>query len=328
MLQTFREQIAVEKLTEAAFVSKCPPQKLANTAPIGYGGCTIAIAVHAACLTVPRSFNVFVVSGSFLGPAQTDRRLHCDAERVRDTRSFATRRVRVFQLHGNGAQRACATILVDFHAREPPLLTYGLPIPPCYGKDANDRNSSLPTSTILEQAEKSGLITAAAVAGFKTMHNMLDNYFETNHCLAGVSGQNALGLAKEAVTSLDHLPVQDKVSAEWTRSREQLVTHEEKTAALGFTMDAGLSFLPLTFEHMYLDDASACSTLEFSLRIIVSDVDISQWCLRERKTIAAAAGRTYSESRLWQDGGLVAIMTQTSILRPLAFASEKPKSTL
>lgn len=81
-------------------------------------------------------------------------------------------------------------------------------------------------------------------------------------------------------------------------------------------MDQALSFLPLNHDHKGFDDSSACSTLDFALRVFVPDVRIEEWHLRERKTISAGVGRTYSESRLWRkDGELVCIMTQTCILR-------------
>lgn len=53
------------------------------------------------------------------------------------------------------------------------------------------------------------------------------------------------------------------------------------------------------------------------MRLFVPDVDLSGWHLRERNTLAAAVGRQYSESRMWdQQGNLVASMTQQLTLRP------------
>ena len=83
-------------------------------------------------------------------------------------------------------------------------------------------------------------------------------------------------------------------------------------------MDGALSFLPLAHNAMFLDDAGACSSLEFAFRLFDTDLDLTRWHLREMKTVTGGNGRTYSESRLWDsEGNMVANMTQQSILRPL-----------
>ena len=149
------------------------------------------------------------------------------------------------------------------------------------------------------------------------MFHMLLSFFETRPCIGGVSGQNLAGAAKHVETTQDHLPITSKVSAEWQRATQPLPNQDEQAAALAFLMDGGLSFLPLIHDHRFLEDAGACSSLDFALRIFVPVININQWHLKERKVIAADAGRTYSESRLWnQNGGMVASMTQQCILRP------------
>lgn len=81
-------------------------------------------------------------------------------------------------------------------------------------------------------------------------------------------------------------------------------------------MDGGLSTLPLTFDHMFLEDAGACSTLDFALRIFSNDVRFDQWHLREMRTHTGGNGRTYSEGTLWDEkGNMVCSMTQQNILR-------------
>ena len=58
----------------------------------------------------------------------------------------------------------------------------------------------------------------------------------------------------------------------------------------------------------------------FALGVVrpAGEVDLGRWHFRERKTVGAAAGRTYGEGRLWdEEGRLVAVETQACILRPL-----------
>jgi acyl-CoA thioesterase len=82
-------------------------------------------------------------------------------------------------------------------------------------------------------------------------------------------------------------------------------------------MDGFLSFLPLAHNRMFLDDAAACSSLDFALRLFVVDLKVDDWNLREMKTVCGGNGRTYTEGRLWdQQGKLIASMTQQAVLRP------------
>ena len=118
------------------------------------------------------------------------------------------------------------------------------------------------------------------------------------------------------------------------RALHPLVSQGENMAALGFNMDGGLSFLPLIHggEGKFLDDVGACSSLDFSMRIFQSGeekMEMDKWKLKERRTIAAAGGRTYSEGRLWDERGMiVASMTQVCILRPKAQAQMKTAGKL
>lgn len=136
-------------------------------------------------------------------------------------------------------------------------------------------------------------------------------------CTAGVSGQNLMGLAKDLKTTQEDRAITDRTSAEWVRMRMKLATEAENCGALAFLMDGALSFLPLNLDHKDFADVSACSTLDFALRVMRPGIDMREWHLRERKTIAAAVGRSYAESRLWNEqGDMICVMTQSCIVRP------------
>jgi acyl-CoA thioesterase len=107
----------------------------------------------------------------------------------------------------------------------------------------------------------------------------------------------------------------------------QLPNEMENVACLAFLMDGAIAFAPLSFSGMFLDDSAATSSLEFSLRLFRrgSELDLGgKWWLREIGTVVGAEGRTYSEGRLFDEGGVcVASMTQQSICRPKGKKGEK-----
>lgn len=314
MASTLADQLAIEQTGPGQFTSKALPKRMGNAMPIAYGGCTAGIATRAACATVPEQFSLYSLVGHFLGPASTTEKLVCTVHATRDTKTFATRRVVVSQRRPDSGQlRACMEILADFHVEEPALLAYSAPPSiPFRGPGES------PTARELAQEAVARGLAGSDVAEKNTvMFSMMEQFFETRTCAEGLTGQNVLGLLRTQPTDQDDLPLTERSSGDWAKTKEALTSAGEKAAALSFLMDGGLSFLPLWHEHLWFDDAGACSTLDFALRLFTPDVDLSNWHLRERKTIAAGFGRSYSEGRLWDERrNLVACMTQQCILRP------------
>lgn len=327
MLPVFRDQIAVEQLDKDVFVTQLPPLQLGNILPIAYGGCTIAAAINAACQTVDPRYHVYSLLGSFLGPTRTDRKVVCRVTRTRDTKTFASRLVFAVQKQDDGSERACAQIFLDFHVKEPSLLSYHPPRPEKYGSDPLDRDYALPASDIIENASQDRRITPEQARNWRERFRAIHTYFQSHMCLASVSAQNAISIDREATTTQDHLPVYERTNAQWWRLQEPLSTPAGNLAALGFLMDGGLSFLPLYLSKLNLEDSAACSTLDFSLRLMLPQIDLGSWHLREERTTAASGGRTYSGAKLWNSAGnMAAIMTQFCICRPLAAtAAPAPK---
>lgn len=77
------------------FESINKPEKMGNLADVAYGGNTLAVAVNAALQTIPSAFFLYSALGNYLGPAFTDRTLHCKVRDVRTSKTFATRHVEV-----------------------------------------------------------------------------------------------------------------------------------------------------------------------------------------------------------------------------------------
>ncbi|KAI2464237.1 thioesterase-like superfamily-domain-containing protein [Annulohypoxylon bovei var. microspora] len=312
MASALAEQIGVVETHPREFLSKTFPVKMGNSMPIAYGGCTVAVAVSAACSTVPPSFSPYSIFGHFHGPASTEQKLYCSVEDIRNTRTFATRRVQVKQKQPNGNFRTCLELLADFHTPEPLILQYSAP-PTATWPKPDDCPS---VAGHVEALRVRGEVTLAQVTEFTRAMGAHLDFFETRACLNGVASQNLSGTAKEIITTQENLPISSKTYAEWQRAKNTLQLPTENFAALAFLMDGALSFVPLTHNHLWFDDVAACSTLDFALRIFAPSVKMENWHLKERSTSRAGSGRTYSEGRLWDvEGNLVASMTQQSILR-------------
>jgi acyl-CoA thioesterase len=225
----------------------------------------------------------------------------------------------ISQMQKNKTTRICVIILADFHKAEPSsLFVYSTP---------PDRSYPTPEDCMSPQQigrkmVQDGIILEGCLARHQTLLELMARFFEIRQPSVGVFATNLNGLAGSRPTAQNHLPLTAKTSADWFRCREPLTETSDHYAGLAFMMDAYLSFSPLAHSGLSLDDAGACSSLDFALRIFGRDWDLNTWNFRELKTIAGDDGRTYSEARLWnQSRKLVASMTQQCILRPKQKAS-------
>ena len=326
MAQTVAEQTAVIPLTATDFESTCNPARIGNTANIAYGGCASAFAVKAAFETLPTGpirYHLYSVLGNYLGPALTDRKLRCHVRDVRTTRSFATRQLEVWQEKDGGEGKRVVMILtVDFHAEEDALLVYSAKP----DLDSQGVESASSTAEHRDRMVKNGTASQKQADVHVVQFGLMTRFFEMRPHPESLGGQNLNGVVKKARTSQDGRSLTDKRSWDWIRVRQehQLKGEADHLAALAFYMDGALSFTPLTHNHMFLDDAAACSTLECAFRIFRSGIDFHEWHFRETKTLVGAEGRTFSEGRLWDmQGNLVASMSQQSILRPKKGVKQK-----
>jgi len=293
------------------------PERMGNTAPIAYGGCTLGVGVKAACLSVGPKYRLYSVLGNYLGPALIDRKLQCSVRAIRDTRTFVTRFVEVSQIQDDGSKRLCMTFIADFQLPEKAaLLTYSKPlsmpkIPIEALPTAHDHNQKM---------VESGVLSPQVLKEHDRIFPLLTRFYEVLLVPDSVMAQNLKGLAKQVKTTQDSQPLHEKITADVFRLKSSAVatTHAENMAAFAFMADAALSFLPLSHNHMFMDDAGACASLDFALRLFRNDVDVNAWTRREAWTSVGADGRTYSEWQFWDESGenLTASMTQQSIMRP------------
>ncbi|OQE47001.1 hypothetical protein PENCOP_c001G02225 [Penicillium coprophilum] len=317
MATTLADHISQEKIDDH-YVSTHLPQRMGNAAPIAYGGYAIALAIHAACKTVPSGFHLHSAFGHYLRAVSTEAKLICTPVQLRQSKSFVSYRVAVEQKHpSTGKRLLCMELLADFHRDEPSLLTFsGQPT-----RSYTHWRDCVPWDRLMEDWLKAGKIAEPQFKAFNTLFGLSRSLYEGRPCPEGITTQNLMGMAKTVETSQEALPPTEKSSADWIRVKHALQTEGEQMASLAFIMDGVLSFLPLTHNHLSFEDAGACSSLDFALRVFTPP-KMNDWHLREIINHRAGHGRTYSESKLWDEAGnLVASMTQQSILRVPAKAA-------
>ncbi|KAL8790021.1 MAG: hypothetical protein Q9195_006570 [Heterodermia aff. obscurata] len=328
MATTITDLLSVREISPMHFESIFFPEKMGNTANQAYGGNTLAVAVNAALQTVPSNFNLYTAMGNFLGPALVDRTLHCFVRSLRTTKTFATRLVEVSQIRDDGQSRLCLFMTADFHVQEPhTLLTYSHPPAAKVSEVQHSPTAEENLHALLER----GTINEADAKIHRQLFQLEERLLERRLCPESVMTQNFAGAARKGtVTTQDHLPLHDKTSSDYFRVKHHLDTPAEHVAALAFVMDMGISFLPLVHSGTSLTEAGVQSSLDFALRVFVNGgkegVDLNKWNFREISTVTGGEGRTYTESRVWDEKGrMVCNMTQQSILRPKMQVGGKAK---
>jgi len=306
--------IGVKPIGDNRYESVRNPQRMGNSANISFGGFTLGIAANVAHQSIPDNYRMYSMSGNFLGGALTDRKLFCTFKELRRTRTFITRSVEAFQKQDNGSERICLVSVVDFHVIEPQSFM-------TYSATPRLEYTSVEASPHIDECRRTlvdqGTIDQDLADLHQKQFSALTDVFDVKYPPESVCGQNLQGMVKGLKTTQHHLPIAARTAADWVKCKSEIRTPAQQAYCLAFMMDASISFLPLTLDSLPLDAAGACSTLDFALRLLTPDLDLNEWHLREWKTFAARAARTYSEGALWDnDGNMVASMTQTSILRP------------
>ena len=322
---TLNELLQLRKLSDNEFETVYFPIRMGNASAIAYGGCSLGVAAAAACQTVPSTYRVYSLLGNFLGPALTDRNFQCSVKRVRDTRTFATRHVEVSQVQDDGKKRPCLFMTLDFQTREPAVLMSFSAVPSGPFKHWSEEKTPAEwRAKFLEE----GKLDRKGVAVHEMAMSVHEKLFEQRNCESGYSAQVLNGIAKHLPTDQDSLPLTERSSRQWVKSATHL-SITEQIGGLALFMDGALSFVPLLHDHKWLDDAGACSSLDFAMRVFESGVDFNQWHLHEMKTVVGAEGRTFSEAKLWDERGkMVANMSQQSIMRPKPDRGGKGKASL
>jgi len=122
--------LGLEQREPDVFVGQTP----ATTQQRIFGGQVAGQALMAAGLTVPSDRAVHSLHSYFLRPGDPHEEIRYAVERLRDGRSFTTRRVVAWQTRG-GADVAIFTLAADYTAGERALVQHALPKPDVPGPD-------------------------------------------------------------------------------------------------------------------------------------------------------------------------------------------------
>ncbi|PWN49804.1 Thioesterase/thiol ester dehydrase-isomerase [Violaceomyces palustris] len=354
--RTFLDLIRLRRVEGDAadvFRSVNRPEKMGNLGPIAYGGCVIALVIASAYQTVKEEegFKLYSFLGNFLGPTRTDREVNLKVTRLRETRTFQTRLVIASQILEDGEERKCFSATLDFMTTGPgrngevggsiihregdpnPFRPYSVkPIYPRQHHSQLERATDLVSSKV-----ESGQLSRSDHERYKEIFGLFNRHFDTKLVPGSIHADNIKGFIPGAELSQvsgreGRKGLTERYTCDWFKVKEQeyppsssevgiLPTSRKalNASSLAFALDGALSFLPLTFSNLGLNQASACSSLECSLRFHSPDFDSeTNWAYREQRTISGSDQRTFSESYLFDENdNLIATMSQISVLRPL-----------
>ncbi len=122
--------LGLEERDEDVFVGQTPTTPSQRV----FGGQVAGQALMAAGLTVPGDRSVHSLHSYFLRPGDPNEEIRYVVERIRDGRSFSTRRVLAFQ-HRKGEDVAIFGLTADFHRAETEVASHSLPMPDVPGPD-------------------------------------------------------------------------------------------------------------------------------------------------------------------------------------------------
>ncbi len=274
----------LEERSPDVFVGQTPDTPLQRI----FGGQVAGQALMAAGRTVPGDRGVHSLHSYFLRPGDPHEEIRYSVERIRDGRSFSTRRVLAHQ-HRRGEEVAIFALTADFTAGERPVVEHSLPMPDVAAPD------SLPP--LEHYAERHPEIGAGAkLIGQAIEQRLLEDPFAPE--------------PKEPP---------DTATRVWMRVAGRLPDDPAvQTAALTFASDltllsAGLARLGGGWGGRYVG-ASLDHAVWFH-----APVRADEWFLYETDSPAASAGRALCFGQVWSaDGRHVATVAQEGLIRDLA----------
>jgi acyl-CoA thioesterase II len=250
-----------------------------------FGGQVAGQALMAAGLTVPGERGVHSLHSYFLRPGDPHEEIRYAVERLRDGRTFTTRRVVAWQTRGGG-DVAIFTLTADFTAGEPALAEHGLPMPDVPGPDALP---GIPEMAALHPDASAGMRAMSAAVEQRFLEDPFDRAPKKYPHTQGYTWLRVAG----------PLPDDPAVHA----------------AALTFASD-----LTLLSAGMARVGGGWGSFVGASLDHAVwfhQPVRADEWFLYENDSPAASAGRALCLGQIWAaDGTHVATVAQEGLIRP------------
>ena len=273
----------LEERAPDVFVGTTPSTRLQRI----FGGQVAGQALMAAGRTVPADRGVHSLHSYFLRPGDPHEEIRYSVERIRDGRSFSTRRVLAYQ-HRKGEDVAIFALTADFTAGEKAVVEHSLPMPQVPGPE------ELPS--LADYADqRSGVSEGAKLIGLALEQRLLEDPF-----------------TPEPKT------YPDTSTRVWMRVTGRLPDDPAvHTSALTFASDltllsAGLARLGGGWGGRYVG-ASLDHAVWFHAPMRADD-----WFLYETDSPAASSGRALCFGQVWAaDGTHVATVAQEGLIRDL-----------
>jgi acyl-CoA thioesterase-2 len=271
----------LEERVPDVFVGTTPSTRLQRI----FGGQVAGQALMAAGRTVPADRGVHSLHSYFLRPGDPQEEIRYSVERIRDGRSFSTRRVLAYQ-HRKGEEVAIFALTADFTAGEKAVVEHSLPMPQVPGPE------ELPSLADYAD-EHPGVSEGAKLIGLALEQRLLEDPFTPEPKTYPDTGTRV-----------------------WMRVTGRLPDDPAvHTSALTFASDltllsAGLARLGGGWGGRYVG-ASLDHAVWFHAPMRADD-----WFLYETDSPAASSGRALCFGQVWAaDGTHVATVAQEGLIR-------------
>jgi acyl-CoA thioesterase-2 len=251
-----------------------------------FGGQVAGQALMAAGLTVPGDRGVHSLHAYFLRPGDPHEEIRYAVERLRDGRSFTTRRVLAWQRR-KGEDVAIFALTADFTAGEAPLVEHALPMPQVPGPE------ELPgiPEMVARHPERGG---GMRVLGAAVEQRFLEDPFDKQP----KQPPNTQGYTWLRVTG--RLPDDPAVHASALTFASDMTLLSAGIARMGGGWG---SFVGASLDHAV-----------WFHRPVRAD----EWFLYENDSPAASGGRALCTGQVWSvDGTHVATVVQEGLIRSL-----------
>jgi acyl-CoA thioesterase-2 len=251
-----------------------------------FGGQVAGQALMAAGRTVPAERAVHSLHSYFLRPGDPHEEIRYAVERIRDGRSFTTRRVLAWQRR-KGEDVAIFALTADFHVGEKPLAEHSLPMP------------DLPPPADLPGIEEMAAKYPQQAEGMKAMAVAVEQRFLEDPFYPGPKSSP------------------DTKTRTWLRAVPPL-PDEPAVHAAALTFVSDLTLLSAGFARLGGGWGSfAGASLDHAVWFH-APVRADEWFLYETDSPAAASGRALCFGQIWAtDGSHVATVVQEGLLRSL-----------
>ena len=272
--------LGLEEREEDVFVGQTPTTPSQRV----FGGQVAGQALMAAGLTAPGDRSVHSLHSYFLRPGDPAEEIRYVVERIRDGRTFSTRRVLAHQRR-KGEDVAIFALTADFTAGEPALAEHSLPMPDVPGPEG------LPgIPDIVAQHPKEGVFMQAMSVAVE--QRFLEDPF------APVAKKYPDTQHRTWLRVAGRLPDDPAVHAAALAFASDLTLLSSGTARLGFGWGgfAGASLDHAVWFHRPMRP--------------------DEWFLYEGDSPAASAGRALCIGQIWTAGGEhVATVVQEGLIR-------------